>query len=90
MILIAGGKRNCSKKAMGIMINLLTNEPLVIDHNTGISREDKNPVAFSAFTAKSSPNIPAVCLVAIFEATATSSIRAAISSKIAKNPEALL
>jgi len=30
-------------------------EPFVIAHKTGISREDKKPVAFSAFTAKSSP-----------------------------------
>lgn len=57
--------------------------------STGISLLDKKPVAFSAFTAKSSPNIPAVFLVAILLMEATSSISAEISSKTAKKPEAI-
>ena len=64
-------------------------EPFVIAHKTGISREDKKPVAFSAFTAKSSPKIPAVLLAATLLVTATSSINAAISSKTANIPEAI-
>ena len=71
------------------MIILLTNEPLVIAQSTGNSREDTKPVAFSALTAKSSPKIPAVFLVAILLIEATSSISNAISSKIAKNPDAI-
>lgn len=74
---------------MGTMINLFRNEPFMIAIRTGISLEERKPVAFSALTAKSSPKIPAVCRVAIFEADATSSIRAPISSRIAKKPEAI-
>ena len=70
-------------------MSLFKNDPLVIAHSTGISREATNPEAFSAFTAKSSPNMPAVFLVAIFPITATSSIKTAMSSKSAKNPEAM-
>ena len=62
----------------------------MIFSKTGTSREDRKPVAFSAFTARSSPKIPAVCLVANLDVTAMSSINAAISSKIAKKPEAIL
>jgi hypothetical protein len=43
------------------MINLFT-EPFVIAHKTGISRETQIR-CFSAFTAKSSPSIPAVFLL---------------------------
>ena len=68
---------------------LFKNEPLVIAQITGNSLVAKKPVAFSALTAKSSPRIPAVFLVAILPITATSSINAAISSKRAKNPEAI-
>ena len=71
------------------MMSLLTKEPFVMAQRTGISREERNPVAFSAFTARSSPRIPAVFLVAILLATATSSIKAAISSRTANIPEAI-
>ena len=64
-------------------------DPLVIAHKTGNSLEDTNPEAFSAFTAKSSPKIPAVFLAATLLITATSSINAAISSNNAKKPEAI-
>jgi hypothetical protein len=74
---------------MGKIMTLLSADPLVIAHKTGNSREDTNPEAFSAFTAKSSPKIPAVFLVAILLMVATSSINNAISSKSAKNPEAI-
>lgn len=70
-------------------MSLLINEPLVIAHKTGSSREETKPVAFSALTARSSPNIPAVFFVAILLAKATSSINIAISSKIAKIPDAI-
>lgn len=59
-------------------------------HNTGNSLEETKPVDFSALTAKSSPNMPAVFCEATFVATATSSIKAAISSNNAKKPEAIL
>ena len=62
---------------------------MVIAHNTGSSLDARNPVAFSAFTAKSSPKIPAVFLVEILLITTTSSIKAAISSKSAKKPDAI-
>ena len=65
-------------------------DPFVIAHNTGISLEETNPDAFSALTAKSSPNIPAVYLVAILLITTTSSISAAISSSSAKIPDAII
>ncbi|MNL38503.1 hypothetical protein D3C87_1607200 [compost metagenome] len=74
---------------MGTIISLLIKEPLVIAQSTGSSLDDKKPVAFSAFTARSSPSIPAVFRVAILAVTATSSINAAISSKIAKKPDAI-
>ena len=86
---MAAGNNQFNPKIMGKIINLLRNEPLVIAQSTGNSLEERKPVAFSAFTAKSSPKIPAVFLVASLLATATSSINAAISSKIAKNPEAI-
>ena len=73
----------------GNMINLLRKEPFVIDHRTGISLEDTNPDAFSAFTAKSSPKIPAVFFVVILLITTTSSIKTEISSSNAKSPEAI-
>jgi hypothetical protein len=41
-------------------MSLLRKEPLVIAQSTGNSLEERKPVAFSAFTAKSSPKIPAV------------------------------
>ena len=74
---------------MGKIIILLSKEPLEIAHNTGISLEEIKPDAFSAFTAKSSPNIPAVFLVEILAIAPTSSIRTAISSSKAKNPDAI-
>jgi hypothetical protein len=85
----ARGKKALNKKAMGKIITLFNKEPLVIAHKTGISRAETKPEAFSAFTAKSSPKIPAVFLAATLLITATSSIKAAISSKMAKNPEAI-
>ena len=57
---MAAGKNALSNKAIGTIINLLIKEPLVIAHKTGISLDETNPVDFSAFTAKSSPRIPAV------------------------------
>ena len=87
---MAAGNNQFNPKIMGKIINLLRNEPLVIAQSTGSSLEERKPVAFSAFTAKSSPKIPAVFLVASLLATATSSINAAISSNIAKNPEAII
>jgi hypothetical protein len=89
MIVIAVGRKTFNNKAIGTIINLFRKEPFVIAHKTGISREDTNPVDFSALTAKSSPKIPAVFFVAIFTLAETPSIRAAISSKIAKKPEAI-
>ena len=74
---------------IGKIMSLLRKEPLVIAQSTGNSLEERKPVAFSAFTAKSSPKIPAVFLVASFVVIATSSIKAAISSNIAKNPDAI-
>ena len=56
-------------------------------HITGNSLEALKLEAFSAPTAKSSPKIPAVFLVATFVITAISSINNAISSKSAKNPD---
>jgi hypothetical protein len=51
----------------------------------------KNPVAFSAFTARSSPRIPRCFYVLpVLLVTAISSIKAAISSNTAKNPDAIL
>ncbi|MNY14985.1 hypothetical protein D3C86_1481770 [compost metagenome] len=86
---MAIGKKTFSSKAMGTIISLFTKDPFVMAHRTGNSLDAKNPVAFSAFTAKSSPKIPAVFFVAILLATATSSIKAAISSNIANIPEAI-
>ena len=68
---------------------LFSNEPFPIAHNTGISLEETKPEAFSALTAKSSPKIPAVFLVATLPITATSSMSTAISSNKAKNPDAI-
>ncbi len=84
------GTKALNKKAMGKMMILLSNEPLVIFHSTGISRSDIKPEAFSAFTARSSPRIPAVFFPATFAITETSSIKVAISSRSAKNPEAIV
>ncbi len=89
MMVTAHGKKALSKNAMGRIINLLRNDPLVIAQSTGISREEAKPDAFSAFTAKSSPNIPAVFLAATLLIIATSSNSAAISSNIAKIPDAI-
>ena len=88
--IMAAGKNIFSNKVTGTIINLLMNEPFVIDHKTGISLDDTKPVDFSALTAKSSPSIPAVFFVAILALLATSSIKAAMSSKIAKKPDAML
>jgi hypothetical protein len=87
--MIAGGKKALNKKAMGKIINLFMNDPFVIAHKTGSSLFERKPDAFSAFTAKSSPNIPAVFLVAILLIVATSSIIAAISSNRTKKPDAI-
>ncbi len=57
---MAAGNNQFNPKIMGKIINLLRNEPLVIAQSTGNSLEERKPVAFSAFTAKSSPKIPAV------------------------------
>ncbi len=86
---MAIGKNTFSARMIGIIITLFNNEPFVMAHSTGNSLEDTNPVAFSAFTARSSPSIPAVLLVAILLVAATSSIKDAISSSIAKNPDAI-
>ena len=71
------------------MISLLMNDPLVISHITGSSRDALNPVAFSAFTARSSPSRPAVFFAATLLMTAASSSRTATSSRIAKIPLAM-
>ena len=89
MIFISQGIKAVNRKAIGRMISLLSAEPFVIAHKTGSSREETKPEAFSAFTAKSSPKIPAVFFVAILLIAATSSINKAISSSNAKNPEAI-
>jgi hypothetical protein len=47
---------------MGKTINLLTTDPFVITQITGNSREAGKSVAFSVFTARSSPNNPTVFL----------------------------
>src|SRR5690606_2087261 len=85
----AQGKKALNKKATGKIISLFKKEPLVMAQSTGNSLEETKPDAFSAFTAKSSPKIPAVFLVVILLMAATSSIRAPISSNNAKNPEAI-
>jgi len=87
---MAIGKKALNSSAIGTMISLLSKEPFVMAHSTGISREERKPVAFSALTAKSSPNIPAVLRVATFVAPATSSIKAATSSNIEKKPDAII
>jgi hypothetical protein len=94
--LITIGRNALNKKIKGSIIALFNNEPLAIAQSTGSSLFEANPEAFSALTAKSSPKIPAVFLVAtlLIEATsllikATSSSKVAISSKRAKNPEAI-
>ncbi len=89
IISIAGLYNQFKRNAIGRIISLLIKDPLVIAHKTGSSLEERKPVAFSAFTARSSPKIPAVFWVAILLVTATSSINAAISSKIAKKPDAI-
>jgi hypothetical protein len=86
---MATGAKALSKKATGKIINLFRADPLVIAQITGSSRSDTKPDAFSAFTAKSSPKIPAVFLAATLLITATSSISVAISSNNANNPEAI-
>ncbi|MNK89532.1 hypothetical protein D3C87_1095440 [compost metagenome] len=86
---MATGKNTFSNSAIGTIISLLINDPLVIAQSTGSSLEDRKPVDFSALTARSSPSIPAVFLAASLALTATSSIKAPISSKIAKKPEAI-
>lgn len=47
-------------------------------------------LGYSRSDAKSSPSIPAVFFVASLALIATSSIKAAMSSKIAKKPDAML
>ncbi len=59
-MIIAEGKKALNKKAMGRIITLFKNEPLVMVQSTGSSLEEAKPEAFSAFTARSSPKIPAV------------------------------
>ena len=86
---MAAGRKALNKNAMGKMMSLFRKEPFVMAQSTGSSREALKPTAFSAFTARSSPKIPAVFLVAIFDIEATSSISAAMSSRRAKNPEAI-
>src|SRR3546814_15537365 len=71
-------------------MSLFRKDPLVMAHSTGSSRDARNPVAFSALTARSSPRMPAVLRVAILLVTATSSINAAISPKTAKKPDAIV
>ncbi len=83
------GANALSKNANGRRIALLIKDPLVIAHKTGSSRSERKPDAFSAFTAKSSPNMPAVFLAATLVMTAMSSIRAAMSSSNTKNPDAI-
>ncbi len=83
------GKNALNKNAIGKIMSLFNSEPLVIAQSTGISLEETKPDAFSAFTAKSSPKIPAVFFAATLLIVATSSIKAAISSNIAKIPEAI-
>jgi hypothetical protein len=87
---MADGKNIFSNKVTGTIINLLINDPFVFAHKIGISLDDTKPVDFSALTAKSSPRIPAVFFVASLAVIATSSIKAAMSSKIAKKPDAIL
>jgi hypothetical protein len=84
------GKKALNRKAMGKIISLLRKDPFAMAHKTGSSREEINPEAFSALTAKSSPKIPAVFLAANLLITATSSIIAAISSNSAKKPDAIV
>ena len=86
----ATGTKALNKKANGKIIILLSRDPLVIAQRTGNSRSETKPEAFSAFTAKSSPKIPAVFLAATLLITATSSIKVAISSNNANIPEAIL
>ena len=89
MTVIATGAKALSKKATGRIINLFKADPLVIAQITGSSRSDMNPEAFSAFTAKSSPKIPAVFFAATLLITTTSSMSVAMSSNKANNPEAM-
>ena len=83
------GTNALSKKATGNIITLLSNEALVICHNTGSSLLFKKSDDFSAFTAKSSPRIPAVFSVATLLMVATSSISTEISSNKAKKEDAI-
>ena len=83
------GATALSANAAGKMISLFTNDPLVMAHSTGNSRDDENPTAFSALTARSSPKMPAVFFPATLVMAATSSIKAAMSSNNAKNPLAM-
>ena len=86
---MATGTKALSKNATGRIMSLFKREPLVIAHKTGNSLSEINPLAFSAFTARSSPSNPAVFFPATLLITATSSINVAISSSKAKNPEAI-
>ena len=90
MAVTAQGAKALNKKAMGRIMILLSRDPLVMAQSTGSSRLETKPDAFSAFTAKSSPRIPAVFLVATLLMVATSSSSVATSSKTAKNPEAMV
>ena len=71
------------------MISLFLNEPFVIAQITGSSREEAKPEAFCAFTAKSSPRIPTVFLVATLLIAAASSSNITTSSSIANIPVAI-
>ena len=64
--MINQGIKAVNKNAMGNIITLFSNEPLEIAHKTGSSLEETNTEAFSAFTAKSSPKIPAVFLQQLY------------------------
>ena len=81
---MAAGNNQFNPKIMGKIINLLRNEPLVIAQSTGNSLEERKPVAFFWRLQPSRLLKFLRFLVASLLATATSSINAAISSKIAK------
>ena len=80
------GVKALNANATGKMISLFRKDPFVMAHNTGSSREAAKPVAFSAFTARSSPKMPAVFFPATLVMTATSSMSMATSSSKAKIP----
>ena len=89
-MVITEGKNALSKNANGRIMTLFRNDPLVIAHNTGISRDVENPEAFSALTARSSPRIAEVFPAATLLIEAISSNKTVISSSNAKMPEAII